>query len=372
VDRLLRLSDEIGEKPILLPTDDGSCLFVADHAEKLREGFIFPNQPPGLTHLLSSKETMYGLCGLYSIPAPVTFFPRSREDVLDCLDRVSFPVILKGIDTVALLRYVGTRLAIVQNHASLLELYDKWETPQARNLMIQEYIPGPPESVWMFNGYFDERSECLLGMTGRKIRQYPDHGGVTSLGVCVANEAVNTLARDMMRTLGYRGILDLDFKYDARDGQYKLLDVNPRTGMTFRLFVDRNGTDVVRVLYRDLTGQPVAGAQPRVGRKWLAENLDFIAAAGKLADGTLGLKDWLCSLRGVEETHWFAADDIRPFLSMAVHSVRWMFRRNRSSAGNLARTNLQPRQSSVRDSLPSGMTLAGKPNRPPSQESMRQ
>ena len=45
VERLLHLSDEIGGKPILLPTDDESCLFVSDHAEKLKRGFLFPNQP---------------------------------------------------------------------------------------------------------------------------------------------------------------------------------------------------------------------------------------------------------------------------------------------------------------------------------------
>jgi len=317
---------------------------------------------------------MYGLCGLYSIPAPVTFFPHSRDDVLGYLKTADFPVILKGIDTIALLRRAGARMAIVQDPASLLKLYDEWETPQARNLMIQEYIPGPTEAVWMFNGYFDDRSECLLGMTGRKIRQFPDRRGVTSLGVCVANEALNTLASDLMKALNYRGILDLDFKYDARDGQYKLLDVNPRTGMTFRLFVDQNGTDVVRALYRDLTGQPVARAQPGEGRKWFAENLDFISAVGNLWNGTLGLKDWLCSFRGLEEAHWFAADDIRPFLSMALHSIRWLFGRNRFRIRTPAPRNLPLLQLNVRDSLQPASTFASKQqtNSSSGQETVRQ
>lgn len=374
MDRLLRLSGEIGRKPILLPTDDGSCLFVADHAEKLREGFLFPDQPPGLTRMLSSKETMNELCGLFSIPTPLTFFPRSRDDVAGLVERVSFPVTLKGIDTVALLRHAGTRMAVVQDRASLLKLYDEWETPRSRNLMIQEYIPGPAEALWMFNGYFDDRSECLWGMTGRKIRQYPAHGGVTSLGVCVANEAVSMLASDFMKALGYRGVLDLDFKYDERDAQYKVLDVNPRTGTTFRLFVDENGTDVVRVLYHDLTGQPVSKGRPGEGRKWLAESLDFVSSAGSLWNGTLGFTEWLCSFRGLEEAHWFAADDFRPFLSMAMHSVRWLFKRKGSPVSARSQTNLQPRQANVRNSLRSGLMIASKQqrSRPPGQESIGQ
>src|SRR5215469_3462490 len=56
VDWLLRLSQKIGSRPILIPTDDDSCIFMADHAEVLKEGFLFPNQPPGLTRSLSSKK----------------------------------------------------------------------------------------------------------------------------------------------------------------------------------------------------------------------------------------------------------------------------------------------------------------------------
>ena len=374
MDRLLRLSAEIGSRPILVPTDDSSCLFVADHAEKLRKGFLFPDQPPGLPRLLSSKETMHELCGLFSIPTPATYFPRSREDAVCIAEGASFPVMLKGIDTVALLRHAGRKMALVHDPASLLQLYDEWETPKTRNLMVQEHIPGTAEAVWMFNGYFDERSECLFGMTGRKIRQYPACGGVTSLGVCEANEAVSTLAVNFMKALGYRGVLDLDFKYDERDGQYKLLDVNPRIGTTFRLFVDKNDADVSRVLYRDLTGQPVERAGPREGRKWLAENLDFISAGGELADGTLGFAEGLRSLGGVEETLWFAADDLRPFLSMAVHSLRWVFRRDKFPVRNTGMTNLPPRPPDSSNLLCSDVPFVGKrqSNRPSGQERIRQ
>src|SRR3990172_3381338 len=103
----------------------------------------------------------------------------------------------------------------------------------------------------MFNGYFDSSSRCLFGLTGRKLRQYPPYTGVTSLGVCERNETVTKLTLRLMTAIGYRGALDIGYRYDARDGRYKLLDANPRVGMTFRLFVDTEGLDVVRALYLD-------------------------------------------------------------------------------------------------------------------------
>src|SRR6266576_3219412 len=93
-----------------------------------------------------------------------------------------------------------------------------------------------------------DRSECLVSFTGKKIRQYPVFHGSTSLGICVENETVRKTTTEFMKKLGYKGILDVGYRYDARDGQYKLLDVNPRIGSTFRLFVAENGMDVARAM----------------------------------------------------------------------------------------------------------------------------
>ena len=327
VDWMLQFSREIGERPILIPTDDYSCIFVADHAEKLKQGFLFPNQPAGLARSLSSKETLYLLCKQYSIPTPDTVFPRSRDDVIEYLKTATFPIMLKGIDTVALLRRAGTRMVLVQDEKTLLKFYDEMEIPGARNLMLQAYIPGSSEMVWMFNGYFDDRSECLFAITGQKLRQYPANKGVTSLGICVANEDVIRLTRDFMKTIGYRGILDIGYKYDSRDRQYKLLDVNPRIGTTFRLFVDTNGLDVARALYCDLTGQQFTAGLIREGRKWVVENFDAVSSVQYVRDGGPGISGWVRSFRGLEETSWFASDDLYPFLSMVWHSLGWLLRR---------------------------------------------
>ena len=214
------------------------------------------------------------------------------------------------------------RMVLVEDAKSLLKRYDEMETPDAPNLMLQEYIPGGSDMVWMFNGYFDGESRCLFGLTGKKIRQYPAYTGVTSLGVCVANDAVAGQTERFMKTLGYRGILDIGYKYDARTGEYKLLDVNPRIGTTFRLFVDSAGMDVARALYLDLTGQPVVPGAARAGRKWVVENFDMVSSLRYLRDGNTNIREWARSFRGVEEASWFARDDLAPFAVMWWRSVQ--------------------------------------------------
>jgi predicted ATP-grasp superfamily ATP-dependent carboligase len=195
----------------------------------------------------------------------------------------------------------------------LLEQYDRMEFPGTPNVMLQEYIPGGPDSIWMFNGYFNADSDYLIGITGRKLRQHPPYTGITTLGVCVTNEAINETTRKFFKALGYQGIVDMGYRYDARDGRYKLLDVNPRLGATFRLFVAPNGMDVVRAMYLDLTGQPVPLSSATNGRKWLLESLDFVSSAVYFYDRRLTLSAWARSFGGVAETAWFAQDDPLPF-----------------------------------------------------------
>ena len=105
------------------------------------------------------------------------------------------------------------------------------------NTMLQEYIPGGPDTSGCSTAT-STRSDCLFGFTGRKLRQSPPYTGMTSLGVCLPNPDVAQTTTRFTKEIGYRGVLDIGYRYDARDGRYKLLDVNPRLGATFRLFVD--------------------------------------------------------------------------------------------------------------------------------------
>jgi predicted ATP-grasp superfamily ATP-dependent carboligase len=193
--------------------------------------------------------------------------------------------------------------------AELLQTYDCAEDPDYPNLMLQEYIPGGDDTIWMFNGYFDAASECLGGFTGKKIRQCPIHTGSTSLGICLANAEVEQTTRRFMKSIGYRGILDIGYRYDARDGLYKVLDVNPRIGATFRLFAGVNGIDVARALYSDLTGQWVIPSPAREGRKWIVEDLDAVSTHRYCREGSLTIKQWFASLRGIEEAALSAAGE---------------------------------------------------------------
>ena len=177
--------------------------------------------------MLYDKKQMYYLARKLHVATAETAFPQSRGDVLDFLKTAVFPIMLKGIDGTRLKKRTGVKMLVVHNERELLKAYDSMEDPRDPNLMLQEYIPGGDDTVWMFNGYFNEHSECLVGFTGKKIRQCPVYTGSTSLGICLNNQIVEKTTKEFMKAIAYKGVLDIGYRYDARDGSYKLLDVNP-------------------------------------------------------------------------------------------------------------------------------------------------
>jgi predicted ATP-grasp superfamily ATP-dependent carboligase len=115
----------------------------------------------------------------------------------------------------------------------------------------------------------------------------------------------------------------MGYRYDARDGRYKLLDVNPRIGSTFRLFVDPAGIDVFRALSLDMTGQPPPGRAPaREGRRWVVEHHDLAEAVTAIRRREVSVRAWLASLRGVREAAWFSPGDPLPAAALALAFAR--------------------------------------------------
>jgi len=313
---------QIRQRALLIPTSDETAVFVAEYASQLAEEYIFPQNSPELIKNLMSKKGMYDLAREHGIPTPYTEFPKNVGDVRAYLEHAKFPVMLKAIFGNRLQQRTGKKMVLVHTAEELLSNYKWLEDPREPNLMLQEAIPGGDDQVYIFNGYFDKNSQCLTPFTGHKIRQFPIHVGCASLGACTWNKDVAMITTDFMKTLGYRGILDIGYRLDPRDGQYKVLDINPRIGQAFRLFVAENGLDVCRDMYLDLTGQPRYPAVPIEGRRWLIEDFDIISTYDYFREGSLTFSEWISSFKRVQEGLWFSWKDPWPFVRMSLGMIK--------------------------------------------------
>jgi hypothetical protein len=338
VELLLRVSDRIGRRAVLIAMDDCTAVHTAREARRLAGRFLLPAQPPRLPGRLADKAELARLCAAEGIPHPETVVPTSPAEAVAAVRRLGLPLVAKWSRPwllPAAAGHAGLRsTTLVRTAAEVRALYERGGGA-GNLLLLQRYLPDSPESDWFFHGCFGGpgprpdpetgtaagagRPVWLAGGSGRKELSWPPGTGLTAMGRWLPSPGVEAVALRLAARTGYRGILDLDFRRDPASGTPLLLDANPRPGAQFRLFTGPGGLDVVRALYLDLTGQPVPPRAEVPGRVFVAENYAPLSALlsvrggagrprpGGRAHGPRGA--------GVE-TAWFAGDDPLPFLAM--------------------------------------------------------
>ncbi|MEU0069681.1 ATP-grasp domain-containing protein [Streptomyces sp. NPDC006332] len=319
VEGLLRIGRRIGRPAVLIPTDEEAAVLIAEHQGELADRFLFPRVDPVLPRRLASKQGLHELCVEHGIPSPSAAFPRSYDDVVDFAEKARFPVVAKNREAfVRRERPAVNGTTRITTPAGLLRLARDWgERP---GVVLQEYLPREEAEDWIVHAYFDRDSVPLALFTGVKVRSWPPHAGMTARAYVVDNPELADLAARFIKQLGFTGIIDLDLRFDRRDGQYKLLDFNPRMGAQFRLFESESGVDVVRAMHLDLTGRTVPEGEQRAGHRYIVENIDLPAL---LAYRRSGYTTPHAPARASgTELAWLAGDDPLPFLTMLARFVR--------------------------------------------------
>ncbi|NGO67186.1 ATP-grasp domain-containing protein [Streptomyces boncukensis] len=320
---LLRAGRRIGRPAVLIPTDEEAAVLIAEHQPELTEWFLFPRVRCDLPRRLASKQGLHELCVEHGVPSPASCAPRTFAEVERFAERARFPVVAKNRAAFERRRspavHGTTRIGGAEQ---LLVLARRWgERP---GVVLQEYLPLEEAEDWIVHAYFGRDGEPLALFTGVKARSWPPHAGMTAAAYAVDNPELAALAAQFIKRLGFTGIIDLDWRFDRRDGQYKLLDFNPRMGAQFRLFENGAGVDVVRAQHLDLTGRAVPEGEQRDGWRYVVENIDPVARlAYRRGRGGPGYRapHTPARARGTELA-WLAADDPLPAALMAARLLR--------------------------------------------------
>jgi predicted ATP-grasp superfamily ATP-dependent carboligase len=308
----------LSQRAVVIPTDDFTAILVAEQSRCLEQHFVLPQQIRMLPRLLANKKELYLLCKRMGVPCPKTCFPNSTADLDDFATRADFPIMVKAAEPWLVPRGVRTT-AIARTPEQLYLMYRSAIAQHTATLILQEYIAPEHGEDWFYHGYMNASSGCYVGFTGRKFRSYPPLAGPTTLATAVRNEVLRQEAESLLKSLKYSGIMDLDYRFDKRDGLYKLVDFNPRIGAQFRLFEDDTGIDVARALYFDVTGQPPSPSGRIAGRTFVAEFHDIAARFCYRRESARNKrKDWTPPFSGRRELAWFAGDDLFPFLMACI------------------------------------------------------
>jgi predicted ATP-grasp superfamily ATP-dependent carboligase len=308
------IGDRVGQRAVLVTTDDEAATFVARYAAELDGRFLFPRAPEGLVARLASKRGLHQIATEHGVARPEAAFPRTFDELASAAGQVGFPLAVKNSEPwLRLRRPAVSQTTYVASLDQLQTLARRWAEPYS--VILQAHLAREHCEDWFFQGYFDSSSRCLAGFTGRKYRSWPHEAGVTACGVLAPKPELAEETARLCLALGYHGAADVDWRFDRRDGRFHLLDFNPRPGAHFRLFEDLAGLDVVRALHLDLTGRPTEALGP-AARRFVAGHLDPIArlASRKTAERPLRAPG------EVVERAWWAVDDPVP----AATALAWI------------------------------------------------
>ncbi|MFJ3439904.1 ATP-grasp domain-containing protein [Streptomyces sp. NPDC086081] len=299
---LRRVATRLARPAVLIAMDDAGAVAVGRMREELAPAYLLPETAGALPERVADKAELARVCAALDVAHPETLVPDSAERAASAVARLGLPVVAKWSRPWLVPAGSGLRSTVlVRSARQARELYRRAGEAGSR-LLLQAFLPPGPDRDWFFHGYADRSGLVRAGGTGRKQRARPRGAGLTSVGRWTANPEVRVLAERITGELGYRGILDLDFRRCGATGRYHLLDFNPRPGAQFRLFTDTAGVDVVRALHLDLTHRPLPQGVPRPGRAFVVENYAPLSALRPAPAG--------------RELAWHAPDDRAPGRAM--------------------------------------------------------
>lgn len=313
----------VDDPPVLVTTSDVHGVLVAEHAEPLSRYFRFLIPSAATMERIVDKRSQYAIAEAAGIPIPKSHFPESLQGAADVAGQMSYPCILKPYKSHVARRKTAKKVAVVHSSEELIREYERIANAEVR-YMIQEIIPGEDDALFGYLAFWDATGREHAWLTKRKLRQNPPHYGDGSLQITVEAPEVAALSRRLLKAFDYRGFVGVEFKYDARDQTYRLMEINPRTVSGNQLAISA-GVDFPWIGYRYLTAADAAQVQSdrfRPGVKYVNEEWDFKAYLALRKSGQLTLWSWLRSLRGVEARAVLAWDDPLPLAA-----VIWRFLR---------------------------------------------
>jgi D-aspartate ligase len=312
-------------RAVLIACSDDWTKAVAELPETLRDRFPASISSASVIRTMIDKWRFAEMLQQLDVPRPKTLLVRSLEDMVALPESSYENMFLKPLNSQEFSFRNGLKAFQPASKTHALEFMA--QTLRNGNLefpiLLQEYIPGPSSSYYLVDGFVDRHGRLDGLFARRQLRMYPTVFGNSTLTETIpiheVQQPVQTLKR-MWSALAFRGIFDAEFKYDERDGQFKIVEVNARPWW-FVEFATRCGVDLCGMAYQDALGLPVEPSHGyEAGRRCVYLLRDF--ATYRAVDRSLGgLLRWARSVKGADEIiyQW---DDPQPGISSTLASIK--------------------------------------------------
>lgn len=311
LDWLVGLADQHGlDGWVLLPAADPETRFLAENHERLTERFRVGTLPWNILKQAQDKNLLYKRAAELGIAHPESYSPDPATGIPN---PARFPVVIKPTSRETNNALTMAKAWRADDRANYERLY-----AEARRLLppsdivVQEMIPGGGATQFSYTGLWNRGRPCA-SMVVRRTRQYALTFGTGTFVETIDKPEIEDIAVRLLESFDYHGLVEAEFKFDERDGLYKVLDVNTRI-WTWIGLGEAAGVDFPWLAWRMETGDIPEMTRGRAGVSWRYLPRDILAAVQEIKAGTLGAGDFMRSLLRRSAAASLALDDPLPGL----------------------------------------------------------
>ncbi len=315
---------------VLFPTRDETVAAFSRYRAELADFFTVTTGEWESVQWAWDKAKTYELAETLGIPCPKTFNPKNIDELPSFYPRL--PLAIKPAIKENFFYATGAKAWRAENPDQLRQLYEKAIAQiKAEEILIQEIIPGGGQEQYSYCA-FVQKGKPHSTLTARRLRQHPhDFGRAATYVETIESPEIEELSERFLKAIDYCGIVEIEYKRDPRDGQYKLLDVNARA-WGFHGIGAGCGVDFPYAAYADLMKLPLEPAHAKAGVGWLRLVTDVPTALSDLMHGRLSVSGYVKSLRATRVESVFDWKDPVPSLAEMVLLPYLIFKKYTSSS----------------------------------------
>lgn len=241
---------------LLIACGDRYTELICQNRDQLREHFIVPYIDNNLKLKLENKEDFYQICEEHALPYPKTYII-TEENRFNIQLPFDFPVALKASNSISylLIDFPGKKKSYkINTMQELNSIIDAiYLAGYEGNLIIQDFIPGDASAMYVLNAYCNKEGKVQMMCTGHAVLEDYTPSGIGNYNALIqeGNETIYTVYKNFLESIGFEGFANFDLKYDERDGQYKVFEINIRQGRS-SFFATASGANLAVWLVRDV------------------------------------------------------------------------------------------------------------------------
>lgn len=305
----------------LLACEDEAIQIIAKHREALAERYLLDESNPAAQLRMLNKLSTYEAAVEAGVPTPKFWVIDAGRPLDQVADELVYPLVVKPRLSHVFEGRSGKKLIVARDFAQASAAVVEMQAAGA-DCLLMEMIPGPDDRLCSYYTYLDADSRPLFHFTKRIIRRYPLLQGTACYHITDWIPEARDLANRLFKHVGLRGLANVEFKLDTRDGQLKLIECNARFTASDCL-VARSGVDLAKFVYHRLTGRPQPAMETcKNGLRLWDPIRDFQAYRQMSKAGEMSLAGWLRSVAHRQTFPYFQWTDPVPALARLTRPMR--------------------------------------------------